>query len=125
VLWLNEDEQITLKIRRLLCEECGVIHHELPDCIVPYKRYCAVVIENIINGQTHDAPCPENTVKRIRGWWEAVKTYFLHILLTLVEKTSASFGNPPAFREIIRAVANSNNWIFAHQVCTRSELRRE
>jgi len=125
VLWWSEEEKITLKIRRLHCEDCNKYHHELPDCIVPYKRYCADIIENIAVGQAQNIPCSENTVRRIRGWWEAVKPYFLHILLTLIEKMGASFGNPPAFREILRAVSNSNNWIFAHQICTRSELRRE
>ncbi|WP_307545897.1 DUF6431 domain-containing protein [Paenibacillus sp. V4I5] len=28
-----------LVIRRLHCSQCLKIHHELPDCIVPYKRY--------------------------------------------------------------------------------------
>ncbi|WP_350340495.1 DUF6431 domain-containing protein [Paenibacillus hexagrammi] len=23
----------------MLCTQCRKIHHELPDCIVPYKRY--------------------------------------------------------------------------------------
>ncbi|WP_267459278.1 DUF6431 domain-containing protein [Brevibacillus composti] len=28
-----------LVIRRLRCSQCQKIHHELPDCVVPYKRY--------------------------------------------------------------------------------------
>jgi hypothetical protein len=31
-----------------------------------------------------------------------------------------SFGKPPAFKEIVQAAASSSNWIFAHQLCTRS-----
>ena len=123
VLFKNEEEKLILVIRRLYCTNCKRIHHELPDCIVPYKRYSAEIIENIVNGHTKDVPCPAECVNRLRNWWEAVKPYFLQILLTLVEKYGVSFGEPPAFRETVRAAANSNNWIFAHQVCTRSPAR--
>ena len=34
-----------LIIRRLYCEACERIHHELPDCLVPYKRYDAESLE--------------------------------------------------------------------------------
>jgi len=111
----------------MYCEKCKVFHHELPDCIIPYKRYCADVIENIVNEQTSDI-CSDNAARRIRGWWDAIKPYFLFILRTLEAKfgkQGVSFGNAPAFREIVRAVANSNNWTFAHKVCTHSESRRE
>ena len=126
VCWEGETEadKVILLIRRLYCEECERIHHELPDCLVPYKRYSAEVIENIVSGQvTKEIPCPESTARRLRRWWEAVKPYFLGILLTLVARFGVSFGEPPTFKEIVRAVANSNNWVFAHQVCTRSESR--
>jgi len=118
VLCKSDSEKQMLIIRRLRCESCKRIHHELPDCIVPYKRYGASPIEAIVNGA--DEVCGNNTARRIRAWWETVKPYFLAILLTLVERFSVSFGKPPAFKEIVRAVANSNNWVFAHQLCTRS-----
>ena len=123
VLYKNDEDRQILVFRRLYCQECKRIHHELPDCIVPYKRYSADVIENIINNQTEAAPCPDDTVRRIRGWWLAIIAYFLHILETLEIKFAMSFGKPPTFRETVRAAANSNNWIFARQVCTRSAAR--
>jgi hypothetical protein len=119
VLYKSDSEKQILIIRRLRCEHCKRIHHELPDCIVPYKRYGTLPIEAIVSGADKKV-CGDNTARRIRAWWEAVKPYFLAILLTLVARFGVSFGNPPAFREIVRAVANSNNWVFAHQLCTRS-----
>ena len=102
-------------IRRLRCERCGKTHHELPDVLVPYKRYGAEVIENTVKGKysaKHGSVSAE-TVRRFRRWWEAVEGHFLSVMMTLAA-TGASFGSPPAFREIMRAAANSNNWIFAH-----------
>ena len=119
VWWLGNEVKQILLIRRLFCEDCERIHHEIPDCLVPYKRYGADVIENIVSN-IKTLPCPASTASRIRGWWNAVKPYFFHILMTLVERFGVSFGSPPDFREKMRAVANSNNWIFAHEVCTRS-----
>lgn len=125
VWWQGEEDRKTLVIRRLYCEQCNKIHHELPDCLVPYKRYGAEIIENIVMDSLplKDIPCPADTIRRIRGWWAFVHPYFLNILLTLMEKYGAAFGNPPAFRETVRAVTNANRWIFAHQLCTRSAMR--
>ena len=123
VIWVNEEVKKILVIRRLHCENCNRIHHELPDCLVPYKRYGAKIIESIAANNTKDAPCPIGTVRRLRGWWAAVMPYFLNIIKSLVEKFGVRFGEPPAFRETVRAAVNSNNWVFAHQVCTRSASR--
>jgi hypothetical protein len=110
-----------LQIRRLYCGDCNRIHHELPDCIVPYKRHCAETIEKIVSGKTDDAPCETETIRRIMTGWSIVLPYFLKILDSLTAKHGARFGDPPAFREIVRAVVNSNNWVFAQAVCTRSD----
>lgn len=61
-------------IRRLKCGECGRLHNELPDCLVPYKHYDAQLIEDVVDGtvseedpETEDYPC-ENTMKHWK-WW--------------------------------------------------------
>ena len=106
-------------IRRLLCCGCGRIHHELPDCVVPYKRHRAEAIEEMI-ADPEDAPFETSTIRRITAWWRGVLPYFLNVLKSLAEKYRTSFQTPPAFREIIRAAANSNSWTFANRICTRS-----
>ena len=103
----------------MFCGVCKKIHHELPDNIVPYKRHCAETIEKITKGNT-DVPCESKTVQRIYAWWSTVVSYFMNILKALTEKYNIPFKSPPAFREVIRAIGNTNNWIFAHQICTRS-----
>jgi hypothetical protein len=124
VLFKNEEEKQLLKIRRLYCTPCKRIHHELPDCIVPYKRYNADTIKNIIDGQSKNQDaCSGSTAERIRKWWRILLPYFLHILQNLTERYGINFGKPPAFKEMVRAVTNTNNWIFPHQFCTRSAMR--
>ena len=71
-------------------------------------------------GESAEAPCDNHTIRRVLTWWSIVLPYFLYILKSLSEKYRIKFGEAPAFVEIIRAVVNSNNWIFANSFCTRS-----
>jgi hypothetical protein len=105
-----------LIIRRLRCKNCRVIHHELPDILIPYKRHCADTVENIISGNTDDVCCEERTIHRIRAWWAACKLYFRSVLASLREKYDAAFSPRPAPREIVRAVVNANLWVHTRSV---------
>ena len=117
----DDGRKLHLVIRRLYCENCNRIHHELPDCLVPYKRHGAETIEKVISGcDCREVPCENRTIQRIRAWWKALLPYFLSILNSLAEKLNVTYSLAPALKEIVRAVVNSNNWIFAHQLCTRS-----
>ena len=64
-------EKQTLVIRRLRCRECGIIHHELPSIIRPYKRRCAETCEKIIAGGIAEVYCESSTIRRIKAWWVA------------------------------------------------------
>jgi len=100
-----------LVIRRLRCKGCRVIHHELPDMLVPYKRHCAETVESIVNDKPESTCCDDRTVTRIKKWWEACRLYFENVLASLREKYGVQFPQRPAPREIVRAVANANLWI--------------
>jgi hypothetical protein len=101
----------TLIIRRLRCKGCNVIHHELPDILIPYKRHCTDTVEKIITGDPKGISCEEGTIRRIRAWWAAYRLYFESVLSSLKEKFDAEFSKIPAPREIVRAVVNANLWI--------------
>jgi hypothetical protein len=111
--------KVLLHIRRLYCAKCKRLHHELPDCVVPYKRHCAETIEKITKG-SQDVPCESGTIRRIVLWWGVVMPYFLNVLKSLSEKYKMPHHLAPAFKKIVRAVANSGNWIFVGAICTRS-----
>ena len=108
----------TLIIRRLLCAGCGAIHHELPDFLVPYKRYCAQTVENVINEADVGDNIENSTVHRIRSWWRNLGIYIKGILGSLTSKHQIRFSDPPKLKEVVRALANSNLWISTRSACT-------
>ena len=103
------DKEI-LVIRRLRCQKCRKIHHELPDRVIPYKRHCAETIENIISGKDMDVCCDFAVEKRIRAWWAAMCLYFESVMTSLRIKYGAVFSENPTPREIVRAIVNANLW---------------
>ena len=54
-------ERIVLIIRRLKCKACGRVHHELPDILVPYKRYSSESIEAVIGCKVEVVYDPADT----------------------------------------------------------------
>jgi len=67
-------EKQHLLIRRLKCTQCGRLHNELPDILVPRKHYQTEVIENVVddictpdNPETSCYPC-ERTMARWKQW---------------------------------------------------------
>jgi len=70
----NETVRVLI-IRRLRCKQCKKIHHELPDMVIPYKRYSAETIEQIIDGREVGIICEESTIRRIRTWWKLRREY--------------------------------------------------
>jgi len=108
---LDTGEKQTLIIRRLRCKGCRVIHHELPDIIVPFKRHCADTVEKVICGDDGDVCCEGRTIRRLKEWWVGCLLYFESILASLREKYGVMFSLHPAPREMIRAVVNANLWV--------------
>ena len=58
---LSNQEKISLVIKRYRCKSCGKIHHELPICCIPYKRYEAKVIQDMIEEGSKDKKTKEWT----------------------------------------------------------------
>ena len=100
-----------LVIRRLRCKDCRVIHHELPDILIPYKRHCAETIESVVGDKPESTCCDDRAASRIKAWWEVCRLYFENVLASLSEKYGVEFSQHPAPRETVRAVVNANLWI--------------
>lgn len=121
-----------LVIRRLRCSRCRKIHHELPDCVVPYKRYESACVEQVVSGpESSTVAADDATLRRWRNWFQEQTTYLLGALRSIdirfhqdpAEKSSAPsqsvhhpFGHyvgdaPGWLARIVRPVANSNLWL--------------
>jgi len=107
-----------LVIRRLKCEGCGKIHHELPDMLVPYKRYASRWIEAIINRQTMCCVAvDESTVQRWRRWFADLETYFMDSIIAIKKrldlKTHEHLSRPhgTALEGIITLLNRKAGWL--------------
>ena len=98
-------------IRRLRCAKCNMVHHELPDLFVPYKRHCAETIEQVVSDETVGETLRQTTVQRIKNWWDCVVWQFSHIKVSLEMKYDLRFPENLRPQNIIRALANSHSWI--------------
>lgn len=126
-------EQVELRIRRLRCKACGKIHHELPDILLPYKRYAAACVEDAVSDPPVEplAAVDESTLYRWRRWVLDLVSYWLSCLTSLalrfqwdpVPVTSAParsahqrlgrvVGPAPGWLlRVVRVVANAHLWL--------------
>lgn len=103
-------EKICLLIQRHKCNSCGRIHHQLPDCIVPYKRFSAEIIESIIKQPEQATLIDEETVKRILAWWALMVAYILGVAPSLTQKHHVTIAPEHKLVQIVRALVNSHMW---------------
>lgn len=100
-------------VQRLKCPKCNRIHHELPDFIVPYKRYCVQIIEDAIDGKTDSLPCYDSTIQSFKRWFIGVAD---KMVLLLNEVKSATKDNPqslsslPLIKELYGATVGWLAW---------------
>jgi hypothetical protein len=79
-----EGNKNILIIRRLRCQHCGGIHHELPDILVPYKRYSSECIETVISmNEPISVPADDSTLLRWRNWFSKISFHFLGCLQSI------------------------------------------
>ncbi len=110
--------EIILIIRRLCCTQCKRIHHELPDILIPYKRYGRASIEAVITGDAAlTVSADESTLGRWRNWFSAMQNHFLGCLASI----AAQLGKEPeketsrlsqsALTKIWDHVGNTAGWL--------------
>lgn len=122
-----------LVIRRMRCCKCRRIHHELPDCIVPFKRYESECLEHVVSQSeaSSTVAADDATLRRWKDWFQEQSTYLLGALRSIairfhqdpVEKSSVpsqtahpDFGHvvgdaPGWLARIVRPVVNTNLWV--------------
>ncbi len=118
-----------LVIRRLRCSNprCRRIHAELPEFVVPYKRYGVGSIEAVLTGVAKAAPAEESTRWRWRAWHRQLREHFLGVarsvwrhgaeiartLLASPTESSSTTRNCIVWplAALVRLAVNSGNWI--------------
>lgn len=127
-------ESCVYNIRRLECDQCERIHHELPDFLVPYKRYESDCIEAVLTNPTnHDIPADESTLFRWFEWFNSLIDYWIGCLISIMHRTKQEnipldftsansktalhrlgqlVGDAPGWLErIVRPIVNLNFWL--------------
>ena len=113
----------TLLLRRLRCKNCQRLHTELPDFLVPYKRYSRESIEDVIAKSRTGAPDDERTRNKIRTWYRHIRVYLDGIWQRLVNQKFASPQKIPTFLELVTAAVNSGFWTTHPNGHVRSVLK--
>lgn len=57
-------ERKTLLLRRLRCPQCGVLHLEIPEFLLPHKHYNREVINAVLSGECSSCPADDSTIRR-------------------------------------------------------------
>lgn len=123
----SKGEKLAVVIRRLKCTKCNRIHHELPDILVPYKRYLSECIEAIIEGEEDGICCENSSIYRIREWFGGMIGYIAGSLGAIAAKLGIEIEvkEKSAFQRIkayvgkekgwlaraVRTIVNTNNWV--------------
>jgi hypothetical protein len=101
---------IVFLVRRVKCKSCGKIHHVLPDTIVPYKRYDADTIEEIIEGDPYETRCEESTINRIKAWWARIRFYVLVTVASIIKECKTQITSESKLAEVVNTLANAQLW---------------
>jgi hypothetical protein len=94
----DNGERRVLMIRRLRCSSCNRIHHELPDLLVPYKRYESQSIEAAVTGSAAlTVAADEATISRWKQWFSDMAGYFAGVLISIATRYNKSVEEYPPF----------------------------
>lgn len=128
-------EKIILILRILMCKPCEKYHRELPDILVPYKRYSAECVENILTPQdavpTDDTALPaadDSTIARWKVWFNGRLCCFIGCMAAIAKQLGIEIEPPDEnctpvgqlihyvgggvgwLKKVVRNVVNTNNW---------------
>lgn len=118
------------------CEACRKIHHELPNILVPYKRYDVASIEEVVSQPNPVVAADESTLLRLRQWFLDWSTYAAGCLAAVahrfnlpVEELSTPSQSPLQIigrfvgdadgwlARVVRPIANTHLWIHTRSAC--------
>jgi len=109
-----EDQCTVLRLRVLACRNCGKTHRELPEGVIPYKRYGS---DAICKMKEHPEKCFTEpcSIQRIIAWLSGFLSFAEKYLEGLKQE---GFETPelvgcPLYRRLnyfVRIIVNSGEW---------------
>lgn len=125
VLFRQDGSRDRLVIRRLQCCECHRISHELPDIIVPYKRYesdaVADALGETVSPENDCCPAEHSTIQRWKLWFFLLRDHIEGAVRALMELMSIkafvrlplcplSLQSDGWLKVLVRNLVNSGRW---------------
>jgi len=108
-----DGDKIDLILRRLKCKSCRKISVELPDYIIPYKRYSLEVIINIcVADDSCIVPEDNSTRQKIKKWYKAVVSHLIAVWQRLAKRDLLSPSIKPTLKNMVTAAVNSGMWAY-------------
>lgn len=104
------------RLRVMECINCHRTHRELPDFIVPYKRYGTEAIIDIVDSPVDECICETSTQERLKLWIDWFLSYCRSVIesqqtildeLTKLDRDSKE----EMLRYYVEKIANKNRWL--------------
>ncbi len=108
-----------LILRQFRCDQCRRYHRELPDLLVPYKRYDAESIEaGLLNDPDTPVAADDSTLARWRRWFAGWSLTAAHGLQALAKRSGAGGADligsrplPPLLHRLGPWVGDARGWL--------------
>lgn len=101
------------RLRRFRCKICDRVHHELPSCLLPRKRYEAEIYEHVIAGQLDGIEWDEKTITKIQRWGVSLlKQYVMIMEPSYQNKMCGGLGEEGCALLLMQANLPAKGWIY-------------
>ncbi|UNC92163.1 DUF6431 domain-containing protein [Candidatus Contubernalis alkaliaceticus] len=103
----------TIRIRRLKCESCSRIHHELPGSVIPYKRHAVKSVEAVLEGNISLVIVENSTIRRWVSWFDGLTCHLLGVLNTMTKDNTVEKTPFPGTRlqRLRQYVGETTGWL--------------
>jgi uncharacterized protein YbaR (Trm112 family) len=93
----ENNERCWYLLQRLKCKDCGKIHVELPDFMLPYKHYDAEMVQDTIDEKEENyCAADDSTIRRWKTSFKFAKARISALLIAMWMKTSVN--SAPLFK---------------------------
>lgn len=94
------------------------MHHELPDMLVPYKRYEALCIEKVVSGSadSREIAIDEPTIYRWKTWFRERVAHWIGSLVSIAIRFKLpvevrSIPSQSVYQKIGHLVGHADGWL--------------